>query len=279
MSLISKKLRVFMTVVRCGTVSGAAEELSLTISPISRMISEFESYYNKKLFIRNGKGLNLTDEGIVIHNKLKHLYEELCQIELDIKPERTKKKEISIYFDWGNEFIIKEIQTYMMKNEKDWIVSCHFLDKQNEISAASANVESMFFVSRDIFINNKKAYTKSFTDRLCRVEAIGAVNTPDTLILCKEQNLNPRVRQVAEFLKTECGSSVLVVGTNELMREMILDGAGFGIIPERNKNLLSWSGTQFENSTLLINEKITTFVYHSLPDYLLRKIDRCLQRI
>ncbi len=63
MSLLSPPLQAFMSVVRSGTVYGAADDLGLTQTGVTQRIRSLESELATTLFIRSRKGMKLTEEG------------------------------------------------------------------------------------------------------------------------------------------------------------------------------------------------------------------------
>jgi DNA-binding transcriptional LysR family regulator len=62
-----KQLRAFCHTVRCGSITGAAEELFLSQSSISLQIKALERELNITLFERRGPHLNLTPEGQILY--------------------------------------------------------------------------------------------------------------------------------------------------------------------------------------------------------------------
>lgn len=63
MSLLSPPLQAFVSVVRQGTVHGAAESLHLTPTGVTQRIRSLEKELATTLFLRSRKGMKLTAEG------------------------------------------------------------------------------------------------------------------------------------------------------------------------------------------------------------------------
>ncbi len=57
------KLRVFLAVVRCGSLTGAARELYLSQPAVSKQIRRLEAQHNATLFRRHERGVELTEAG------------------------------------------------------------------------------------------------------------------------------------------------------------------------------------------------------------------------
>ena len=81
--------RIFVSVASNGSVSKAAEELSVTQSAVSQQVAKLESIVKKGLFIRSRQGVTLTDFG-------KKLYAEVSpqvkQLELALNSVLDSKK-------------------------------------------------------------------------------------------------------------------------------------------------------------------------------------------
>ena len=69
--------RVFHQVVKSGSISGAADELFLTQSTVSRIIQSLERSLNSILFIRSKQGVSLTEEGILLFRHLNTAIEHI----------------------------------------------------------------------------------------------------------------------------------------------------------------------------------------------------------
>ena len=83
-------LRYFLTVVREGNISKAAELLHVTQPTLSRQLMQLEEELGAQLFIR-GKYLTLTDSGIM----LRHRAEEVVNLMDKIEREFDEQNELS----------------------------------------------------------------------------------------------------------------------------------------------------------------------------------------
>ena len=62
-------LRYFLTVAKEQSFTKAAEQLHITQPTLSRQMAAFEEELGVTLFIRNGKKISLTDEGILLKRR------------------------------------------------------------------------------------------------------------------------------------------------------------------------------------------------------------------
>ncbi|MEM7076359.1 MAG: LysR family transcriptional regulator [Pseudomonadota bacterium] len=72
-----RQLQAFVHVVRLGAIVAAAEAMGLTQSGVSRMISELERNVGFKLFVRSGRGLKPTSEGLKFFKEVERSISEL----------------------------------------------------------------------------------------------------------------------------------------------------------------------------------------------------------
>jgi DNA-binding transcriptional LysR family regulator len=89
-TFISKKMQHFITVAQKKSITHAAESLFLTNSPLSKSIQAIESSLGEKLFIRDKKGLQMTEFGQGLYRSLLPLYEEMSSLEKAISCKKPK---------------------------------------------------------------------------------------------------------------------------------------------------------------------------------------------
>ena len=76
-----RHLRLFVTVVDAGSMTGAAKKLFITQPSVSQTIRELESYYDVKLFERLSKKLYLTREGEELLSYARHIVASFDKME------------------------------------------------------------------------------------------------------------------------------------------------------------------------------------------------------
>ncbi len=77
--------RVFYTVAKCGSLTEASKELSITQPAVSQAIKLLEESVNTKLFQRNAKGVQLTKEGELLFAYVEKGYEQFALGEKALK--------------------------------------------------------------------------------------------------------------------------------------------------------------------------------------------------
>jgi len=71
------KIRYFLKIAECGSLSKAAEELGIGQSGLSRQLAMLETFVRKPLFVRTGRGVKLTDAGEKLQLETRARYEKI----------------------------------------------------------------------------------------------------------------------------------------------------------------------------------------------------------
>ncbi len=77
-------LNYFLTVVREGSMNKAAEILHITQPTLSRQIAQLEEELGVKLFARKGRGLSLTNEGMLLRRRAEEIVSLVDRTEKDL---------------------------------------------------------------------------------------------------------------------------------------------------------------------------------------------------
>lgn len=76
--------RIFYTVANAGNISKAARELYISQPAISKAISKLESNLETTLFIRNSRGVTLTEEGKLMYEYIRNAFDILGRAEQEL---------------------------------------------------------------------------------------------------------------------------------------------------------------------------------------------------
>ena len=76
-----KAIQTFLLVVEKSSFSGAARELNLAASAVSRQVSDLEAYYDCQLMYRTTRSMSLTAEGTYYLEQFKEVLAQLNQLE------------------------------------------------------------------------------------------------------------------------------------------------------------------------------------------------------
>ncbi len=76
---------IFNTVAEAGNISYAAKQLFISQPAVSKAIHSLEEYLNTTLFIRNSRGVKLTEEGRLLYEHTKNAFDTIKRAEESIK--------------------------------------------------------------------------------------------------------------------------------------------------------------------------------------------------
>ena len=116
-------LRYFLTVAKEQSFTKAAEQLHITQPTLSRQMAAFEEELGVTLFIRSGKKISLTDEGILLKRRALEIL-NLEEITLEELKGKEEVVEGTITIGCG-EFAAVETLHYSWSRwiRKEWIIS------------------------------------------------------------------------------------------------------------------------------------------------------------
>lgn len=240
MLLISKKMRAFMLVARLKSISDAAKALSLTVSPVSRLISELEIGYKKKLFIRQGNRISLSKDGTALYNQIEKIYDKLYEIEMQFKRINVNNVNI-INHDWGKDaFTLKYQYNALGFNKKVRFnfVSSSETFKDNNIYLTSDEVTAHSHVSI-IFkeIDSLVLYANDKFD---------ITSSPTILFLFPDQVHTQPVKEYLEKIHKQYKITKTIILSSEMGSfEMVKNGHGIGITMRSYLESSVWGANKF----------------------------------
>lgn len=236
MTFISKRVRAFFLVAEHSSVSEAARILSLTVSPVSRLITDMEIYYNRKLFKRQGNKISLTPEGEKLYHQLKEPYSTLERIEKNLKEGETRNVD-NIFYNWGTENLVLQLHEKNILSVGNGVQKFFRIE---DYSISALEVNSCYVLSRDIpselhdtFIWHKKDHLNLYLNR----EISDHIATLP-LILHSNQESHSAISCNCKNLQSKYGFKNTITIENEyFVYEMVKKGLGIGIDSSYNTQL------------------------------------------
>ena len=90
-------LRAFETAARCGSFVLAGDELGVSSAAVSLQVKSLEGHLGKRLFVRKGNRITLTDAGEEMYPKLAHAFAELSDAAQIVRSnKRTRQLAVSV---------------------------------------------------------------------------------------------------------------------------------------------------------------------------------------
>ncbi|HDL6706065.1 TPA: HTH-type transcriptional activator AaeR [Yersinia enterocolitica] len=76
-----KRMSVFAKVVECGSFTGAARQLAMSVSSISQTVSKLETELNVKLLNRSTRRIGLTEAGRIYYQGCRRMLQEVQEVQ------------------------------------------------------------------------------------------------------------------------------------------------------------------------------------------------------
>ena len=80
-----RSMQYFLAIAQEGSFTKAAEVLHMTQPPLSRQMKDLEAELGVALFDRSGKGVSLTEEGLVFRERAQEVVDLVSQVENDMR--------------------------------------------------------------------------------------------------------------------------------------------------------------------------------------------------
>ena len=104
--------KVFYHVARCGSLTLAAQELSISQPAVSQSVKLLETSVGVKLFVRSAKGVKLTKEGELLYSYVAGGYEQIEMGEKKLKQMMDLELEAEIARTTGFKVTDHEVKLY-----------------------------------------------------------------------------------------------------------------------------------------------------------------------
>jgi LysR family transcriptional regulator, salicylic acid-responsive activator of bsdBCD len=240
------KLRFFLTVVRCESITGASRELHRTQSAVSQAISALEQQIGVKLIIWEGKRMQLTREGKLVYQaaalRMEAIDEQLKAVSLSGE-EVAGSIEIGMLHDHSSRMQVEIFQIIAQFRKKYPAVTfkIHF--------GTSAMIEQALLdreIDIGILINYKEQHR--FTLFQIATEEHIVVSSPQYKITTIDHVLDSNLIDIDPYFTCftpwitqhapkkrellEKKVPAIVVADFLAIRELVLQGAGIAVIPK-----------------------------------------------
>lgn len=183
---------LFTHLVEIGQFSKTAKKVHLSQATLSKRIIELENQLNKRLFIRDTRNIQLTEEGQVLYERFKGIRNELKQFLHDINPQdysATNNIELNISLPvvLSYELICPYINNYITDNPHVKL-NLYFQYKDNFILDNKFDVAlTNYDIKSDKLYN--KFLRKETSQLYCNPEYASKYGVPQTIDELKNHNI------------------------------------------------------------------------------------------
>ncbi|WP_028868059.1 LysR family transcriptional regulator [Psychromonas arctica] len=113
------EMKTFMSVIDSGSISAAAKLLSLTVSAVSRSISRLESKLETTLINRTTRKLDVTNEGVIYLDKVRHILEAVENAEEQLQCQKYKPSGL-LRINAATPFLLHVLTPHIAKYQKQY---------------------------------------------------------------------------------------------------------------------------------------------------------------
>lgn len=238
-------LNAFLTVAELGSFSDAAKQLSVTQSAVSQIIRGLEDELNLKLFIRNGRNIELSEEGQVLIPMAREIITNNLRVEQTMRSlqhEVIGDIRIGCTTSSGKYIIPRHVASFNRKYPK---VSINVLVTSrksmfNQIMAGDAHIG----VSSKVIEHNYLEYASFYRDEIILIVPAGhhwanyGTIYPDDLLdqpmLLREESSGTRDTLFDALIKRDISPDMLkvamVLGNSEAIEMAVEEGLGIAFV-------------------------------------------------
>lgn len=277
MRISLKQLAVFDAVARLGSVSKAAEDISLSQSATSMSLGELEGHLGAPLFHRLGKRLSLNDYGRWLQPKVHQLLMQAKEIELSSKQGSLQGSlKIGASSTIGNYLVPSAIAAFVNKHPE---VSIHL-----EIANTEQIVAGMQSLNFDIGLIEGPSHAPQLNTEIWKEDELVIFCSP-THALAKSNNVTAQDLANAQWILRELGSGTrevfslatqsilmnpqvkLELGNSEAVKLAVKTGLGLGCLSNLAIQSELATGALVKLETAFINLKRNFFLIQRKDSY------------
>lgn len=239
------QLKIFYYTAKCGRLSLAADELSITQPAVTKGIQRFQKYYGIKFFNLFGKKLVLTDAGEVLYDVAEKIFELESQAEESIRDFQQRKKghiRVDASEAFGTYYLPPTIIAFSKSYPKIRL-SVNIMRTETVVANAASLLCDLGFISYPV--NHKKVVIKKIMS-----DKLNLITPPDHPLaskgICEPKDLEGQLLVTHEkgsatyniteaYLKKNNINVLnsLELSSNETIKRVVSDGAGIALISNK----------------------------------------------
>ena len=233
------KLRVFHAVVEAKSFTHAADELRLNQSTVSRQVSALEEELGITLFQRHARGLNLTEQGEMLHGATKEIFGIVARTQSALTDSREKPKgvfKVTATVGFGTHWLMPRMRDFI-ESYPDIELQVILADEELNLSDREADVAIRMrqpvepdLIQRKLFDVRYHIYASK--DYLHRRGEPRCIEDLDRHALITYGDAPSEIRSVnwlADVGRNGSGPRTPAVTVNQLTAMLLLCEAGVGL--------------------------------------------------
>lgn len=196
-----RQLHYFIAVAECLNFSKAAEELHITVPPLSRQIRQLEEEFNVQLFVRDRRRVILTDAGRLFLREAKTLAEQMARFDNCVRQAKhgdvgTVRIGIGLHLgerlsravvEHSRQFPLVEIESSGMYSA---LQSAALVAGKIDVGFLHPPVERVHLNSEPVF-EERLTVLVSLSNPLSRRRSVRAADLADETVLMQDRRVSP----------------------------------------------------------------------------------------
>ncbi len=236
------QLRAFYHVAKNMSFTSAARALFITQPAVTAQVKLFEDYCDLKLFKKKGRGVSLTEEGRLLYEHIRKIFEYEKEIENLIADMKSLKKGLlrlgttKTYARWFMPFLVgKFLEKYpcikiLMKEGSSSEMTRSLLDLKIDV-AIIAKVEEPPDVCFIPFSQEEMAVIVASDHRFARNGLISFDELAKEPLIVKENGSGTRKMVNELFARHNCPLNVLMeISNTEFIKQLVEKGEGISFL-------------------------------------------------
>ncbi len=134
-----RALQVFEAAARQEHFSRAADELFITQSAVSHQVRVLEEHFSEKLFIREGRRLQLTSKGKLLYQELSHIFDSLSRLNQKISGGYSQDLRLAVYSSFAVKWLIPRLSDFR-RQHPDINIRLNMITDDPELSDSVADM-------------------------------------------------------------------------------------------------------------------------------------------
>lgn len=236
-------MRVFLSVLECGSFSAAGRALGMTQPAVSNHLHALEERFGVALLVRGGRGALATSAGECLAGHARRVLEAISELEGDIAQYREPRGRLAVGASTTpGEVLIPHIAVELSERYPEVALDVHIADTEESIDALLKREVEVIVVGREVedprldgcvIEDDELIPVAAASNPLVDLEAAPEDLAEHPFVMREEGSAT---RRAAEEGLAAAGLSPRVameLGSNAAVLGAVAEGAGIGIVPER----------------------------------------------
>ncbi|MCP4004130.1 MAG: LysR family transcriptional regulator [bacterium] len=248
------KMKVFLAVLDADGISGAARELGLTRSAVSQSVSSLERSLGLQLFNRLGRRLVLTAEGRLLGRQFRHHQDQLRETLDEITRGQQEVRgliRLGVFVGASRSRLARLVRSFLAKNEHAQVKLLYGSQRELTQMLLDGRLDYSVVIEPSADTASKLTATRLYEQELVLVSRENSIRGSALLAQVRDLPVVDYYQSAPlidrwlrhHFGRKASASNVRAwAASTDLVLELVLEGAGAGVVPRHIANSLLKDG-------------------------------------